>query len=108
MSDNDRVFEVATFLVTASGSAMVEAPRFAAQRMLWATGRLIETFEVDDPFLQALRDEIDANLPKARLDPAGGAEWIDELMRRVAVEAASRLRGSRPEATGGSEVATTD
>ena len=92
MSD-ERVFELAAFLVSSAGLTLVEAPRSGAVRLLMAASRLVESFEPDDPFLRELKASIDENVVKVMWDYDGLVAWLDGLTRRVGAEALARQRG---------------
>jgi len=84
------VFELAAFLVSAAGLTLAESPRNGAVRLLMAAGRLVDSFEPDDPFLHELKASIDENVVKVMWDYEGLVSWLDDLTRRVGAEALSR------------------
>ena len=90
MSDDERFFELAAFLVTSAGLTLVEAPRHGAVRLLMAASRLVASFEPDDPFLRELRAAIDENVVKVMWDYDGLVSWLDDLTARVGAEALAR------------------
>jgi hypothetical protein len=99
MSDDERIFDLAAFLVSAAGLTLVESPRNGAVRLLMAASRLVDAFEPDDPFLRELKVSIDENVVKVMWDYDGLVAWLDDLTRRVGGEALARqsnLSQTRP------------
>ena len=92
MSDDERLFELAAFLVTSAGLSLVEAPRHGAVRLLMAASRLVDSFEPDDPFLRDLRAAIDENVVKVMWDYDGLVSWLEDLTAGVGAEALARQR----------------
>jgi len=90
MSDDDRLFDLAAFLVTAAGLTIVESPRNGAARLLVAASRLIDSFAPDDPFLLELRASIDENVVKVMWDYDGLVTWLNDLTHRIGAEAVAR------------------
>ena len=90
MSEDERLFELAAFLVSSAGLSLVEAPRNGAVRLLMAASRLVGSFEPDDPFLRELRASIDENVVKVMWDYDGLVSWLDDLTARVGTEALAR------------------
>ncbi len=99
MSGDERLFDLAAFLVSSAGLTLVESPRSGAVRLLMAASRLVESFEPDDPFLRELKASIDENVVKVMWDYDGLVTWLDDLTRRVGAEAVARQQAmpqSRP------------
>jgi hypothetical protein len=92
MSDDERLFELAAFLVTSAGLTLVEAPRSGAVRLLMAASRLVDSFEPDDRFLRELKASIDENVVKVMWDYDGLVTWLNDLTARVGDEALARQR----------------
>jgi hypothetical protein len=90
MSDDQRLFELAAFLVTAAGLTLVESPRNGAVRVLMAASRLVDSFEPDDSFLRELKASIDENVVKVMWDYDGLVTWLNDLTHRVGAEALAR------------------
>lgn len=90
MNDDERLFGLAAFLVSAAGLTLVESPRNGAVRLLMAASRLVDSFKPDDPFLRELQVSIDENVVKVMWDYDGLVVWLNELTRRVATEALAR------------------
>ena len=90
MSEDERVFELAAFLVSAAGLSLVEAPRSGAVRLLMAASRLVASFEPDDAFLRELKASIDENVVKVMWDYEGLVVWLSDLTGRVGAEAIAR------------------
>jgi hypothetical protein len=90
MNDDERLFELAAFLVSAAGLTLVESPRNGAVRLLMAASRLVDSFEPDDPFLRELQVSIDENVVKVMWDYDGLVVWLNDLTRRVGAEALAR------------------
>jgi hypothetical protein len=90
MSDEERIFELAAFLVSSAGLTLVESPRNGAVRLLMATSRLVDSFDPDDPFLRELKASIDENVVKVMWDYEGLVAWLNDLTRRVGAEALAR------------------
>lgn len=97
MSDDERLFELAVFLVSSAGLTLIESPRNGAVRLLMAASRLVDAFEPEDPFLRELKASIDENVVKVMWDYEGLVEWLNDLTRRVGAEAAVRTRGAPAE-----------
>jgi hypothetical protein len=92
MSDDERLFELAAFLVSSAGLTLIESPRNGAVRLLMAASRLVDAFGPEDPFLRELKASIDENVVKVMWDYEGLVEWLNDLTRRVGTEAAVRTR----------------
>jgi hypothetical protein len=90
MNDDERLFELAAFLVSAAGLTLVESPRNGAVRLLMAASRLVDSFEPDDPFLRELQASIDENVVKVMWDYDGLVIWLNDLTRLVGAEALAR------------------
>ena len=90
MREDERLFELAAFLVSSAGLSLVEAPRHGAVRLLMAASRLVDSFEPDDPFLRDLRAAIDENVVKVMWDYDGLVSWLDDLTARLGAEALAR------------------
>jgi hypothetical protein len=90
MSNDERVFELAAFLVSSAGLSLVEAPRHGAVRLLMAASRLVDSFEPDDPFLRRMKASIDENVVKVMWDYEGLVTWLNDLTARVGAEALAR------------------
>ena len=90
MSDDERVFELAAFLVSSAGLTLVEAPRSGSVRLLMAASRLVDSFEPDDPFLRDMKASIDENVVKVMWDYEGLVTWLNDLTRLVGAEAVAR------------------
>jgi hypothetical protein len=90
MNDDERLFELAAFLVSAAGLTLVESPRNGAVRLLMAASRLVDSFKPDDPFLRELQVSIDENVVKVMWDYDGLVVWLNELTRLVGTEALAR------------------
>ena len=105
MREDERLFELAAFLVSSAGLSLVEAPRHGAVRLLMAASRLVDSFEPDDPFLRDLRAAIDENVVKVMWDYDGLVSWLDDLTararRRGACTAKSDDSGSTQPRRGG-------
>ena len=84
MSEDERLFELAAFLVSSAGLSLVEAPRHGAVRLLMAASRLVQSFEPDDPFLRDLRASIDENVVKVMWDYDGLVSWLEDGLADVA------------------------
>jgi hypothetical protein len=97
MSDDERLFELAAFLVSSAGLTLVESPRNGAVRLLMAASRLVDAFEPEDRFLRELKASIDENVVRVMWDYEGLVEWLNDLTRRVGSEAAVRTRASARE-----------
>ena len=87
--NDERLFELAAFLVSAAGLTLVESPRNGAVRLLMAS-RLVDSFKPDDPFLRELQVSIDENVVKVMWDYDGLVVWLNELTRLVGTEALAR------------------
>jgi hypothetical protein len=94
MSDDERLFELAAFLVSSAGLTLVESPRNGAVRLLMAASRLVDAFEPEDRFLRELKASIDENVVKVMWDYEGLVEWLNDLTRHVGAEAAVRTRAA--------------
>jgi Family of unknown function (DUF6092) len=90
MSNDERVFELAAFLVSSAGLSLVEAPRHGAVRLLMAASRLVDSFEPDDPFLRRMKASIDENVVKVMWDYEGLVTWLNDLTAGVGAEALAR------------------
>jgi Family of unknown function (DUF6092) len=90
ISDDERLFELAAFLVSSAGLTLVEAPRSGAVRLLMAASRLVDSFEPDDRFLRELKASIDENVVKVMWDYEGLVTWLNDLTARVGAEALAR------------------
>jgi hypothetical protein len=90
MKDDERVFELAAFLVSAAGLTLVESPRNGAVRLLMAASRLVDSFEPDDLFLRELKASIDENVVKVMWEYDGLVTWMNDLTYRVGAEALAR------------------
>jgi uncharacterized protein DUF6092 len=93
MTGDERVFELAAFLVASAGLTIVESPRSGAVRLLMAASRLVDAWQPDDAFLQELKASIDENVVKVMWDYEGLVAWLDELTGRVGAEALARQTG---------------
>jgi hypothetical protein len=91
MSD-ERVFNLAAFLVSAAGLTLVESPRSGAVRLLMAASRLVDSFEPADQFLDELKASIDENIVKVMWDYEGLVAWLNQLTGEVGAEALARAR----------------
>jgi hypothetical protein len=94
MNDDERLFELAAFLVSSAGLTLVESPRNGAVRLLMAASRLVDAFEPEDPFLREMKGSIDENVVKVMWDYEGLVKWLNDLTRRVGAEAALRTRAA--------------
>ena len=90
MSDDERVFELAAFLVSSAGLTLVEAPRSGSVRLLMAASRLVDSFEPDDPFLRDMKASIDENVVKVMWDYEGLVTWLNDLTARLGTESLAR------------------
>ena len=102
MNDDERLFELAAFLVSAAGLTLVESPRNGAVRLLMAASRLVDSFKSDDAFLRELQVSLDENVVKVMWDYDGLVTWLNELTRLVGAEAVarqSRIPESEPSAS---------
>jgi hypothetical protein len=94
MSEDERLFALAAFLVSSAGLTIVESPRNGAVRLLMAASRLVESFDPDDPFLRELKTSIDENVVKVMWDYDGLVAWLNDLTGRVGAEALARQAGN--------------
>jgi Family of unknown function (DUF6092) len=90
VSDDQRLFDLAAFLVSSAGLTIVESPRHGAVRLLMAASRLVDSSESEDPFLRELKASIDENVVKVAWDYDGLVRWLNDLTHRVGAEALAR------------------
>jgi hypothetical protein len=90
----DRLFELVTYCVACARLSLDEPPIYGSFRLVEAVGRLVEVaralgLTVDDEVV-AVRESIDREKLRMIDDHEGYRRWLDELLARVATEAARR------------------
>jgi hypothetical protein len=95
ITGNEYLLEIAVFLAASARGCVDEPSSYGSFRLIDALSRLIDLPRYapclnDDPFLRGIKAEIDEKKFLVMSDPEGFRNFLDELVRRFAMELKNR------------------